>query len=254
MNGSLQSLVGGQDNLNKRATRIEPQENPAGLGSDVLLKRCRDRQADASHEAFCLELFRRAISGEDETCWEVLYENYRGMLCHWILQFARSRGHEVEELDTLVVEALGAFWSAFTADKLARSNGLGSVLTYLKACAVTAVQQDIRTHAKVSLQSDDRLSLEDIEVAAPEERQPDAVIANGMDSQRLWQIVRQVCNDDNELLLAELNFSTGLKPAEIVARYPDLFPNIDDVYSLLRNLRNRLRRNGELRQLWTKTD
>ena len=240
--------------MSEFAKKTESQNDPAGLGNDVLLRRCRDRQADASHERFCLELFRRAISGEDEACWEILYENYRGMLCHWILKFARSAGYEVEDLDTLVVDALAAFWSAFTTGKLAQSRGLGGVLTYLKACAVTAVQQEMRMQARAGRENGDHLSLEEVDMAAPDEQQPDTLITGQMDAQRLWQIIRQACRDDNELLVAEFNFSMGLKPADIVARYPDVFPNVDEVYSLLRNLRNRLRRNSELRQLWTKTD
>lgn len=248
------ALAGDLSMVHKSARRTEIQNAPVDLGNDVLLRLCRDRQDDASHERFCLELFRRAVSGEDETCWEILYENYKGLLCHWILKFARSVGYEVEDLDTLVVDTLAAFWSAFTVGKLAESRGLGSVLTYLKACAVTAVQQEMRIQARLDRQNEDRLALEEVEMAVPDERLPDSLVGQQMDAQRLWQIVRQACNDEDELLLAELNFSMGLKPAEIVARYPDDFPSVDDVYSLLRNLRNRLRRNNELRQLWTKTD
>ena len=108
--------------------------------------------------------------------------------------------------------------------------------------------------ARAGRENGDHLSLEEVDMAAPDEQQPDTLIAGQMDAQRLWQIIRQACRDDNELLVAEFNFSMGLKPADIVARYPDVFPNVDEVYSLLRNLRNRLRRNSELRQLWTKTD
>ena len=46
----------------------------------------RTRQAD---EVYCLELFRRALTEQDEAAWEVIYRQYQPLVTHWVLRYSR---------------------------------------------------------------------------------------------------------------------------------------------------------------------
>jgi hypothetical protein len=51
-------------------------------------------------------------------------------------------------------------------------------------------------------------------------------------------------------VLARLSFISDLKPSEILERHPDLFTDVAEIYTMRRNLKNRLWRDKELQELW----
>ncbi len=236
------------------ANTVERQDNLAALDTHALSQGCQDQKADGSHARYCLELFRRAVSDHDQNCWQLLYETYKGLLCHWVLKYAAFVGYEVVNPEPLAADTLSAFWSSYTADKLAQAEGLSGVLSYLRTCAATAVKQEIRREDLLAWQQQTMPVGQNGESAALAVEEPETEVARQMEAQRLWEIVRQVCRDDNDLLLAEMSLSLGMKPSEIMERYPNTFASVEEVYAGLRNLRNRLRRNENLRELWTKND
>ena len=57
---------------------------------------------------------------------------------------------------------------------------------------------------------------------------------------------------EQERLLVCLMYVHGLKPSEVCAGYARLFPSVEDVYRVKRNLLERLRRNRRLRASYTR--
>jgi hypothetical protein len=68
--------------------------------------------------------------------------------------------------------------------------------------------------------------------------------------EKLWQVVNRCCYDERERVLARLSFVSDLKPSEILDRHPDLFADVAEIYTLRRNLKNRLWRDKDLQELW----
>ena len=55
-------------------------------------------------------------------------------------------------------------------------------------------------------------------------------------------------SSEEERALIYLKYELGLKSAEVQGRRPDLFPTVNDVYRVTRNLLDRLRRSPRLRE------
>lgn len=213
-----------------------------------LLDYCRAVKADKSHERFCLELFRRAIAEKSQACWSILYQQYLKLVYRWTIEFARGNqeigGVSVEEM---AQDAFTQFWRSFSSDHLAKAEGMGSILRYLKSCVWTSVQQVLRK------QQDEMLSLDD-DVAemstlhAQSGESSDDVI-NAMMAARFWQVVDSCCASERERVIARLRFVDAWKPSEIVKKRPDLATDEKELFKLLRNLKDRLERNELIREL-----
>jgi hypothetical protein len=68
--------------------------------------------------------------------------------------------------------------------------------------------------------------------------------------QEMVTLARKRLSGEKEQHLFLASFEWGLKPREIVARWPHLFEDIQEVYRLKENILKRLRRDGDLEALW----
>ena len=189
---------------------------------------CRQVKTDASHEPYCFELFRRAILQKSEHCWSALYAQY-----------------------SKLADAFTAFWRAFTAEKLGQAERLAQVLSYLRACTTTAVlQAKRREDRRIKQAAWDQDALDATPDPQPTNSRPEQLLMTTMWQEKLWQIVNRCCHDERERVLARLSFISDLKPSEILERHPDLFVDVAEIYTMRRNLKNRLWRDKELQELW----
>lgn len=217
---------------------------------DQLAARCRESRSDNSHERFCLALFHCAIARRNERCWALLYAQYQKLVLRWTLDTLQIGSPPLEQTpEEFVVEAFATFWRAYRADKLASAEGVASVLSYLKSCAVTTVLQAQRRAQKRTLQTEwDEQLLEQKGAAAP--TQPEQRLLTASYATQLWQLVDANCHDEAERIVARLSFVANLKPNVILERHPDRFSDVAQIYAIRRNLKNRLSRNEALRALW----
>lgn len=210
------------------------------ISPSQLAARCRNIQPDDSHEPFCFELFRRAIAEGSSPCWHYLHHQYYSLVRYWVY---RRGPPDPDTTDDLTQDALTAFWRSYTPDKLARARGLGDVLAYLKSCAASAVAQAHREARRRVFEAEWDERVVDACVST---RSAEASALRQMHAQQLWAIVEARCNDEHERVVACLVFQFDLKPGDIVERFPDLFPDVSDVYRVKRNLLARLRRDATL--------
>jgi DNA-directed RNA polymerase specialized sigma24 family protein len=217
--------------------------HPSHLSPPQLAARCQATQPDGSHEVFCFELFRRAIAEDNSLCWQYLHRQYAPLVRFWINRFAPA---DQAAVDDLVQETLTTFLRAYTADKIAQAGGLGSVLAYLKSCAVSCALQARRTEQRVALESDwDEESIE-AQTSTPS---LESIFSAKFDRQAIWAAVTDCCSDERDQLLARLVLVADLKPREVTQQYPQHFATVDDVYRVKRNLLERLRRHPVLRAM-----
>ncbi len=216
---------------------------PLHSSPSQLAARCQASQPDASHELFCLELFRRAITEDCSLCWHYLHSQYYPLVRFWINRFTQA---DQAAIDDLVQETLTVFLRAYTADKIVKASGLGSVLAYLKSCAVSCVLQARRIEQRRASESDwDEESIE----AQSSTPSLESTISEKFHSQAMWAAVAECCNDERDQLIARLMLVSDLKPRAITQQYPKLFATVDEVYRVKRNLIDRLRRHPVLRAM-----
>jgi hypothetical protein len=67
-------------------------------------------------------------------------------------------------------------------------------------------------------------------------------------SEGLWSAIEAEVKDEAERLVAYLGLALELKPQEIHTRHPEQFATVAQVYTVKRNLLDRLRRNTAIRQ------
>lgn len=227
----------------KPATYVSLSGIPRETSPTELAARCQNAQPDASHESFCFELFRRAIVQECTLCWHYLRNHYYRLVRYWICQLASL---DADTVDDLVQDALAAFWRFYIPDKLGRAKGLADILAYLKSCAASAVAQKHRQASRAPQEVEWNEQILDDHLSSPP---AEASVSQWLEAQDLWTAVDSHCNDERDHLVAQLIFLADLKPRHIARQYPDLFPDVSDVYRVKRNLMDRLRRSPTLRSI-----
>ena len=215
---------------------------------------CAANSGDGSHERYCIELFRGAIVDGRQECWSAVFENYRGLVQSWVVEFCREDDiRRSDELEDLMMAAFAAFWQGYTTEKLDKADGLGSVLRYLKSCVLTEVLQRrrqirrrIREHHFDDVTSAGQPADEAIQAYSGQADAVDQVVLGRQEANHLWMLVDSCCSDPREHVLARLSFVCDLTPAMIISLLPHEFEDVQEIYRLRRNLRNRLMRNPEL--------
>lgn len=210
-----------------------------------LLTSCRDIRKDRTHERFCLELFRRAIVSKSQECWSLIYEQYVRLVFAWTLRFVKTNEQiGVAQVDDLVQDAFASFWRSYTPDHFKRATSIGSVLNYLQSCAWSSVQHARR---KVRLQQVEwdvnpgqNLSTSHL---------PEQEILTKVNAEKLWQVVESSCSNKREEQIARLRFVDGLKPKEIIARFPEIAQTEQELYKVIRNIKDRIKRHPYMQEL-----
>jgi RNA polymerase sigma factor (sigma-70 family) len=191
---------------------------------------------------YCLELFRRAVIRRDDDAWACLYRQYAPLVLTWVLQHQSAAPLLAEEgAASLVNAAFAKFSQAVTPAKMERFDLIEAVLKYLKLCVRSVVTDALRARQA-------RPSEEPLEVDAHERAGDDpaeGVVAT-LAAQRLWQAILEELSGEQERLVVYLVCIHGLKPREITDLHQQLFPTVEDVYRVKRNVLERLRRNARL--------
>lgn len=219
------------------------------LEANELAVGCQHKKPDNSHERFCFELFRRSIAERDQQCWAEIYQQYQKLVIRWtaehISPLQRIGDATVEEM---VLDAFTSFWRAYTEDKLAKANGVGSVLMYLKSCVATSVAMARRKAERTIAQAEwDQFVVDSATADSNNSARTDESVLAQIEHEQIWQIVESCCHDEKDQIIARLGLVSNLKPRAILEIHPDLFANAEEIYERRRNLKNRLRRNEELK-------
>ncbi len=214
---------------------------PEYLSVAEVCRRCREETAryqrrEPHDDRFCWEMIRRAVGQRDDDCWQALTEIYHAAVAAW----CRRAGGDPPALDDLVTEVWAKFWRHFTLAKLAPDSGAAGVLKYIKMCARSVVMDHGRARSR-------DVPLESAAHRADATPTPADTYAEQATRDELWQLVESSIRNERERVVMHLTYVVGMKPAEIAAESPDLFPSAKEVYSTTRNVLDRLRRSDRLR-------
>lgn len=192
----------------------------------------RKLPTDGSH---AFELFRRALVLRDDAAWSGLYDQYTFLVKSWILR--RASTHFIDDVDGLVNAVFAKFFHAVNACNWQNFRDTRAVLAYLRCCAESVVADDRRLRQRWS--REDPLDVMEQELQFDD---PAEVVATQLVAQDFWHVVSNAVSGYKERLVLQL-IALGDQPRELQQRYPLLFPSVNDVYRVRRNLLERLRRN-----------
>jgi hypothetical protein len=219
---------------------------PSTMTVADLASRCREEtqrflRAEERDDAFCFELFQRAVAQRHQDAWEAIVTQYRGIVLAYVGH--HSAASQVPEHDEYWVNrAFQRFWMAVTPDRFGRFPDLPALLKYLKMCVHSVLLDEIRARRAGTV-----ASLEDVPETVPEHNDAEDRVVGKLAGQQLWQAVDRQLQDEPERVVAYLSFTRDLKPSEIFERHPSLYGSVADVYRIKRNVIERLRRSPEIR-------
>lgn len=193
---------------------------------------------------YAYELFRRAMVERDEAAWGHIFEQYAPLVEHWVRRtgaFAVSG----ESSDFFVSAAFTRFWQAIPASRFSAFPSLASLLNYLRRCATCVVIDSARSHAATDLLPEESINWNKQKLAHADEEATDRV-----SRAEFWRLIDGLLNTEAERLVVHQSFLLGMKPGDIYASHSDLFSDVNEVYTLKRNILARLRRSPELRGLY----
>jgi DNA-directed RNA polymerase specialized sigma24 family protein len=184
------------------------------------------------------ELFRRAVVERDREAWALLAARYRNLLICWAGRCRASQASQ-ECSEDLADRALARAWAALTPERFAGFPNTASLLGYLRTCVSAAAIDAARSQMAY-----DRAAspVEPDPVPTPEQI---ALAQLGRDE--LWQLINALVKSEAERVAVVERFVLDLPPRAIQARHPALFADVSEVYTSIRRLCERLRRNPDLR-------
>jgi DNA-directed RNA polymerase specialized sigma24 family protein len=186
------------------------------------------------------ELFRRAIVERDDQAWAEGTARYRAMLIAWVGRCSAS-AIIPDRRDDIADLAFARAWSALTPDRFAKIPTLGALLAYLRMCVTTAVIDCARSeklHEQLSQA-----------IEAGEDSTPEQVVIEQLSCHELWRMVGSQTHNQQERVILVEGCMYGLRPSAILARHPQLFANVGQIYTAKRNFFERLKRNPEIQRL-----
>jgi RNA polymerase sigma factor (sigma-70 family) len=231
-------------------------QTDSGPGMELIsineLARCCSEETNkflkqsVSNDRYCLELFRRAITQRDEDAWACVYQQYAPLVLTWVNQHQSAAPLLGQDGSApLVNAAFAKFSQALTPAKMGNFDSLAAVLKYLKMCVHSVIADEVRS--RQARQYEETLELIEHEPASDDPA--DDVVSN-ISAQGLWQVIQEELNGEDERVLIYLAYVHGMKPSEISSQHRKLFPSVEDVYRIKRNVLERLRRNRRLQTLF----
>jgi hypothetical protein len=219
---------------------------PGELALGELAQRCREQtlrflRGEPREDAFCFEIFQRAVVERNDAAWEAIVAQYRGIVLAYVGQHTAA-AFVRESDDYWVNRAFQRFWSAVGPDRFASFPDLPALLKYLKLCVHSVLLDEVRSRRAGTL-----TSLDEVPETAPAESDAERSVLGKLAGQQLWMAISQELQNEAEEAVIYLSFARDLKPAQIFQRHPDLFASVDDVYRIKRNVLERLRRNATIR-------
>jgi hypothetical protein len=209
-------------------------------------RRCREEtlrflRGEPRDDAFCFEVFERAVVRREDEAWSTIVAQYRGIVLAYVGQ--HSAAAMIREPDDYWVNrAFQRFWSAVGAERFGQFPDLPALLKYLKLCVHSVLMDDLRARRWAPINS-----LEEVPESAPSPSNAERSVVGKLAGEQLWATIVAEMQDEAEETLAYQSFVRELKPSEIYARHPGLYASVADVYRIKRNLIERLRRSPEVR-------
>lgn len=217
-----------------RVGESSSQMNLTSLSNRCSHEMSKRRHKESFDDAYCLEIFRRAIVQGVDQAWVVLQDRFGDSIRMWLHSHPRNDvalRHDTEE--NYVAMTFTRFWHAVHDQKL-EFQSLVAALSYLHATLNGIIMDTMRSQMRSK------------EVPLPEADSHEEPAANESDTeQNTWLSIQQLLSDPQEQRLAYLLYYCGLKPREVLVRCPNEFADIQEIYRLNCKIVDRLRRNRD---------
>lgn len=228
---------------------MQPNTDTPELTLAGLTRRCAQEteaffRRDAYDPLFCYELFRRAVTEQNQRAFAFLYTQYTPLVTGWVERHPSFRNAH-EEAQYFVNRAFEKFWRALSAEKFQQFSDLKALLSYLKLCTHSVLIDYTRTR-QVEVLDEETGDVTLVDLVASAHMEDDALQQAAR--RDFWVLIRSRLTGEKEEAVIYGSFVMALKPAELQAHYAHLFADIKDVYRTKQNVLDRLRRDLEIQK------
>jgi hypothetical protein len=209
------------------------------LPLEDLVLLCRRANEDYLHnrphnDAYAYELFRRALAEGDTEALREMRDLFFPQFCRWVASHGGVPFTD-ETQEYFASAAFVNFYLAIRGEKFAKFDSLPKLLRYAKLCVGTAIAQYARDRAN------NDVPLPEVEL---HDRQS---MTDDLEVHELWDHILDLLPTDKQRRLAYWVFVLKMKPAEIVAAYPEEWDNERSVSVAIYRIRKLLRDDEGLR-------
>jgi len=185
----------------------------------------------------CYELFRRAIVEKDNDAWDAVLSQYHHVVERWVERHPKFN-HFTENTDFFVNRAFTKFWQRnLSPQEFSKFPNVKSLLGYIKTCVASVMTDYWRIQSRLEIEYKDELT------KSPDEHNgtdPADEFENQLQRRRFWEHLRRHLRDEMEYQIVFETFVVGLKPLEILDHFPELYPDVKEVYKIKARALNRL--------------
>jgi hypothetical protein len=186
-----------------------------------------------SNDEYVQEALRRARMHADQNARTEVQQCLDGVVRGWLHRHPnREALCHLDNAENYVGAAFERFWQ-ITIDQQIDFNTLGTALQYLLVSLNGAILDRLRASSRPK------------EVPLPQSIFPgEPLLEDVTSSNEVWERLQRELLNVREQRLAYLLFHCGFKPGEIVHCCSQEFSDVCEIYSLRRNIMERLLRNG----------
>ncbi len=208
--------------------------NLSRLADSCSIELVKRRRKEPANDNYCLEIFRRAILEHNDQAWFVLQGCFSENIRVWIRSHASSDiALLYDSEENYIAQTFSRFWVAVHEQRF-EFKSLNGALNYLHATLDGIFKDLIRSH------------LRSREVPLPDQDSPEEpVVEQPGDELEVWNIIFGLLKDERERRIMKLLYFHGLKPKNILERFPKEFTDVNEIYRVNCNIVDRLRRNRE---------
>lgn len=188
------------------------------------------RRGEPGSEKYSVELLRRAtMLGEEKArAWAQQCLSELVLRC-LRLHPNRKAASELGSEENYVAQTFERFWQTTALTQHIEFNSLADVLEYLQACLNGVILDTLRTYSRLQKKS------------LPDSSEPTELRIEGkFEGKDVWDSLKKVIPNGNEVRLAYLLFHCGLKPRQIMNFCPQEFSDLHEIHRLRSNMMNRL--------------
>ena len=198
----------------------------------------RFRSKVSSDEHYALEIVRRALVEQTDEAWSALQQCFSETIRIWIRSHPSSDVALMRDTEeNYIAQTFSRFWVAVYQQHLVFTT-LPAALSYLHATLNGVLTDSLRSHLRLCSR----------EVPLPASglsNEPCASVEEPLESEEIWEWIQALLYDERDRRVFFLLYCCGLKPREIVSRFPQEFAEVKEVYRLNQNIIGRLQRNRD---------
>ena len=169
----------------------------------------------------------------------MLHEQYHDIVSVWFRRHtSRETALRYMNEEDYVARTFTRFWQAVRKSQ-PRFETLASALSYLQLCLTSTIMDTLRDFARPNL-----MPLPDYGQTNHSE-EPQLEVEDSYHEGELWEILKSLLPSEREQRVAYLLIYCNLKPREIMRYSPGEFKNENEIYSLRRNIWERIMRNAD---------